>query len=241
MTRSYVIKKYLMRLVWSLGAIGFSGNVVASEPLSAKDKALIPIAAFAASGEISQLKSSLHQGLDAGLTINESKAILVQLYAYAGFPRSLNALAALMTVLDERKSQGIEDELGRTSSPFPQNQSSLEVGARNQTKLVGSEVTGALFDFSPEIDTYLKAHLFGDIFQQDVLTWKQREIATISALANMQGVNGQLGAHYRISINNDVSLAELDQFIRVLKVQCGDDVANNAQQVLDATMTDKGE
>ncbi|MCG9776523.1 carboxymuconolactone decarboxylase family protein, partial [Vibrio diabolicus] len=168
----------------------------ASEIFSDKERAIIPISAFTASGEIEKLTQSLNDGLDAGLTVNEIKEVLAQLYAYAGFPRSLNGLATFMTVLDERKSRGITDILGRESSALPNDKTSLEFGAENQTQLVGAEVKGALFDFSPQIDEYLKAHLFGDIFERDVLTWKEREIATIAALANMNGVNSQLAAHY---------------------------------------------
>lgn len=68
--------------------------------------------------------------------------MLGQLYAYAGFPRSLNALAAFMQVLEERKSNGIEDVVGPESSPLPTDKTSLEFGAENQTKLIGVEVKG---------------------------------------------------------------------------------------------------
>ena len=39
-----------------------------------------------ASSQMDKLNTALNQGLDAGLTINETKEILVQLYAYTGFP-----------------------------------------------------------------------------------------------------------------------------------------------------------
>lgn len=66
---------------------------VASETLSIRQQAIIPIAAWGAAGDMSRLAAALTQGLDAGLTVNEAKEVLVQLYAYAGFPRSLNALS----------------------------------------------------------------------------------------------------------------------------------------------------
>ena len=49
----------------------------------------IPIAAFTANGDLEKLRTALSAGLDAGLTVNEIKEILVQMYAYVGFPRSL--------------------------------------------------------------------------------------------------------------------------------------------------------
>lgn len=201
-----------------------------------KEKAIIPIAAFTASGDLDKLKISLNAGLEAGLTVNEIKELLVQMYAYTGFPRSLNGLATFMGVINERKEQGINDPQGKESNPLPTDKNSIEFGTDNQTKLVGQPVSGALFEFAPEIDQYLKAHLFGDIFQRDVLTWKERELATIAALANMQGVNPQLSAHYNISINNGITPELLTAFVAEIKAACGDDVAANAKQVLAETL-----
>ena len=44
------------------------------------------------------------------MTVNEIKEILVHLYAYAGFPRSLNGINTFMALLNERQARGIEDE-----------------------------------------------------------------------------------------------------------------------------------
>lgn len=54
--------------------------------LDNKQQAIIPIAAFAAKGDTEKLAAEIQHGLDTGLTINEIKEVLIQLYAYAGFP-----------------------------------------------------------------------------------------------------------------------------------------------------------
>jgi 4-carboxymuconolactone decarboxylase len=64
----------------------------ASDTLSARQQAFVPIAAFATAGDITKLGAALDQGLDASLTVSGAREVLVQVYAYAGFPRSLNAL-----------------------------------------------------------------------------------------------------------------------------------------------------
>lgn len=87
--------------------------------MSKKEKAIIPIAAFTASGNITKLKISLNQGLDDGLTVNEIKEVLVHIYAYAGFPRSLNGINAFIAIMDERKAQGKEDEAGPEATTLP--------------------------------------------------------------------------------------------------------------------------
>ena len=84
-----------------------------SDTLSDRQRAIVPIAAFAASGEMHKLGTALNQGLDAGLTVSDVKEVLVQVYAYAGFPRSLNALGEFMAVLDARRQRGIEDAIRR--------------------------------------------------------------------------------------------------------------------------------
>ncbi|MEH1893217.1 MAG: cupin domain-containing protein [Nostoc sp.] len=66
-----------------------AGTMNTTHALSAKQRSIIPIAAFTASGDQQKLKTALTEGLEADLTVNETKEILVQMYAYAGFPRSL--------------------------------------------------------------------------------------------------------------------------------------------------------
>lgn len=206
------------------------------QTLNAKQRAIIPIAAFTASGDLERLKPVLNEGLDAGLTVNEIKEVLVQLYAYAGFPRSLNGINTFMAVLDERGKKGIRDEIGRESGPMPTDRNSLAVGTENQTRLVGKPVSGRLYDFAPVIDQFLKAHLFGDIFQRDLLSWQDRELATVAALANIEGVNPQLQAHMTISRHNGLTPGQLRELVGVLRAKCGPKVAYNAAAVLDKVL-----
>ena len=62
--------------------------------LSTNERNLAAIAANTARGDMANLKTALNKGLDEGLSINEIKEVLTQLYAYCGFPRSLNARAS---------------------------------------------------------------------------------------------------------------------------------------------------
>jgi alkylhydroperoxidase/carboxymuconolactone decarboxylase family protein YurZ len=202
--------------------------------LEPRQQAIVPIAAHAAIGDMTGLNAALIRGLDAGLTVSDCKEILVQMYAYAGFPRSLNALSELMRVLQARKDQGIEDAPGRDAGPVPQGAALLAAGTANQTKLAGAPVKGALFDFAPAIDQYLKTHLFGDIFARDNLDWKDREIATVAALAAMSGVEPQLQAHMRLSMNVGVSAQQLRHVAQVLADTVSADASQRAQAALQA-------
>lgn len=187
-------------------------------PLSRRQQALLPIAALAALGDLPRLAPALERGLDDGLTISDIREVLVQLYAYAGFPRSLNALGAFMQVLDDRRGRGLSDDPGQEapSQPPPRGEALLQTGTATQTRLSGAPVTGPLFDFAPAIDEFLKTHLFGDIFARDNLDWPSRELATVSMLAALSGTDSQLQAHLRISRNVGLTSAQLREMARVL-------------------------
>ncbi|WP_175612882.1 carboxymuconolactone decarboxylase family protein [Fusobacterium mortiferum] len=192
-----------------------------------KDKSIVEISIFIAIGNLKELEKSVNLGLDNELTVNEIKEIMVQLYAYCGFPRSLNALGVLSNTVDERKASGKVTEVGRESTPIPSDRNSLVYGTQVQTKIVGMEVKGGIYDFAPMADRYLKAHLFGDIFGQDILDYRTRELVTVAALASMDGVNPQLQAHIGISKNVGVTGDELNGIIEVLKDKLGFEKANN--------------
>ncbi|MFY4257952.1 carboxymuconolactone decarboxylase family protein [Achromobacter xylosoxidans] len=212
----------------------------AAESLTARQQAIVPIGAFAAAGDMAKLNAALNQGLDAGMTISETKEILVQLYAYAGFPRSLNALGELMKVLEVRKQRGIQDAPGHEPShPIPKGDALLAAGKANQTKLSGGPVEGPLFDFAPVANEYLRTHLFGDIFERDNLDWQSRELATVSMLSALPGAEPQLQAHMKISLNTGLTAAQLRQLTQVLGERADADMARRANEALERQLATK--
>jgi 4-carboxymuconolactone decarboxylase len=211
---------------------------VSNTALNKKEQSIIAISAFTANGDLPKLNEELNAGLDGGLTINEIKEVLVQLYAYAGFPRSLNALNTFMSVLNTRKQKGINDPAGREPSPLPKNTSMLDFGTQMQTKLVGRPVAGEVYEFAPAIDQFLKAHLFGAIFGRDNLDWKTREIATISALAAISGVENQLRSHFNVGRYNGLTEEQLKGIVSVLRQKVGSTEGNRAGRVLGELSTD---
>lgn len=201
--------------------------------LSARQQAILPIAALAAAGDMARLGGALNAGLDAGLSISDAREVLVQLYAYAGFPRSLNALNELMRVLEARHLRGITDAPGHTPSrPIAQGEALRAAGAANQTRLVGAPVSGPVFEFAPAIDDYLKVHLFGAIFERDNLDWQSRELATVGFLSALPGAEAQLLSHMRVSMNVGLSAEQLQQVAQVLADRVGAEHAQRANAAL---------
>lgn len=201
--------------------------------LSSQQQTIPLIAAFMATSDMPNLNAALNQGLDAGLTISETREILVQLYAYVGFPRSLNALNELMTVVQVRKQRGINDAPGREPGrAVPTGDELLTAGTANQTKISGGPVKGPVFEFAPVINRFLQTHLFGDIFERDNLDWQSRELATVGALAATPGVESQLRSHMAASLRVGLSAAQLRQVIELLKKHGDAQTAERANTAL---------
>ena len=179
--------------------------------LTARETAIVDIGAWTARGAQDTLGAAFKAGFDAGLTLNEAKELVGQLYAYCGFPRALNAAGTLMKVAGEVKPT----EVSAANMPRGSlGERALPVGTANQTKLCGGPVKGALFDFHPQLDEYLKTHLFGDIFARDVLDWRTREIVTIAALAARPETEPQMKAHIAIGKVNGVTDAQAKAIVR---------------------------
>lgn len=201
------MKKFLVFLILILGmTCGENSMAVA---LNAKEKAIAEVSIYTARGDQKNLKMSLEKAFKAGVSLEELKEILVQSYAYCGFPRSLNALTTLMNLEQDRANKDVLP----AESATPIKEDSLAKGTENQTALVGTPVRGELFEFAPEIDHYLKAHLFGDIFSRNVIDWKTRELATVSMLSAREGVDSQLKSHINIAKHNGVTDEQIDEIL----------------------------
>ena len=207
-----------------------------NQPFDMKQQSIVTISAFTANGDLQNLQKSLNEGLDGGLTINEIKEVMVQLYAYAGFPRSLNGLNTFMDILKERKAKGIQDPEGKEPSSLPTGKSKLEFGTEMQTKLVGRPIKGEVYDFASAIDQFLKEHLFGDIFGRDNLDWKTREFATISALAALGGVENQLRSHFKVGMYNGLTGPQLSELVSIIESKVGTKEGEAAGAVLQSVL-----
>lgn len=206
-----------------------------NKTLSTKQKSIIPIAAFTASGNLPKLEASLIKGLDAGLTVNEIKEILVHSYAYAGFPRALNGINTFSTVMDKRKAQGIKDKIGKDATPVPADFDQNAYGHKIRNELVGRDIskrTSGYPVFTPIIDQFLVEHLFADIFYRDVLSHQERELVTIGILAAMPGTEPQLKAHLGVSMNVGLSKSQLADYVAVLRQEVSADSADRAAEAL---------
>lgn len=213
-------------------------NATDIKPLSEKQKGIVLMAAFTAKGDLEKLKPAISNGLGAGLTINECKEVFLHAYAYCGFPRSIQGLNTLMATLDERKAKGIKDAIGREATPV-NDSNKYETGWKNLAKLGGRPTDGPIEKpttgygaFSPEIDRFLKEHLFADLFSRDVLTFAERELTTISVLMALgKGVEPMLGSHLALTLKQGVTKNQLEEIFVLIEKSVSKADADAARKV----------
>lgn len=212
--------KYIIILALALSMLSAhaqTSNAMNDSRLTTRQRNLATCAALEAQGDMVRLNGALRNALDAGVTVNELKEAFSQLYAYTGFPRSLNALNLLKDVLDDRKAHGITDNDGtpwQRPSVWGDAAEALRRGTEVQTRLCGG--VPYHLDFSPQNDYYLKSHLFGDIFAGNQLTEADRELVTVAALSAMKGVDKQLESHKRGAVAMGNTAEQVEQLCRYL-------------------------
>lgn len=198
----------------------------ANKVLSPRQQAIVAIGAYTGRGDLEHLDKALTAGLDAGMTVNEIKEILVQAYAYAGFPRSLRALQTFMALLDKRKAAGINDTTGKEATPVPDMDDTTKyaLGKKNLAELSGVSADAPASGyavFAPVIDKFLKEHLFADIFDRDILSWQDRELATVSVIAGVGGVEPMAAAHMGICLHQGLTPDQLSALLNIIEINLG--------------------
>jgi alkylhydroperoxidase/carboxymuconolactone decarboxylase family protein YurZ len=232
--RTYLIA-ILSMLVYQAGQ---AQDQPATKTLSDKQKGIVQMAAFTAKGDLEKLKVAINKSLDAGMTINECKEVFLHTYAYCGFPRSIQGLNTLIAALDERKAKGINDNVGREATPV-NDTSKYETGWKNLARLGGRSTDGPIEKptsgygaFSPEIDRFLKEHLFADLFSRDLLTYAERELTTISVLIALgKGVEPMLGSHLGLTLKQGISKNQIEEVCALIEKSVSKADADAARKV----------
>ncbi len=181
---------------------------VNGQMLTERQQGLAACACLMAQGNLERLEPAVRTALDDGVTINELKEAFSQLYAYTGFPRSLNALGVLNKVLENKQANWQEGKPWTRPAEWDDAKAAYELGVKNQTQLSGRPFD---YTFCPQNDYYLKSHLFGDIFAGDQLSAADREIVTVAALSGLEGVAPQLAAHKLGAVNMGNPQALVDE------------------------------
>jgi len=102
----------------------------------------------------------------------------------------------------------------------------------------GETVVASLADIAPDFARYLVEFPFGDIYARPGLGLREREIATIAALAAMGNAQPQLKVHIAAGLNVGLSRQEIVEILIQMAVYAGFPAALNglfaAQEVFAA-------
>jgi 4-carboxymuconolactone decarboxylase len=110
------------------------------------------------------------------------------------------------------------------------SESRLERGKRALAAIdgeTGQNVVAALADIAPDFATYLIEFPFGDIYSRPGLSPRDREIATIAALAAMGNAAPQLKVHIEAGLNVGLTRDEVTEILMQMAVYAGFPAALN--------------
>lgn len=214
----------------------------ANKVLTSREQAIVAVASYTGKGDLEHLKAAFVRALEAGMTINEVNEVLIHAYAYCGFPRSLRAIQTFMRVVDERKANGINDKVGREASVITDSGNRYERG-----RDVLAEISGVSADapkagyalFAPVIERFLKEHLFADLFERDLLTYRERELATVSILAGVGGVEPMFKSHAAICLHLGIMPEQLSALLNIVETNLGKNYSEPLRIVLNQLIEKK--
>lgn len=214
----------------------------ANKVLTSREQAIVAVASYTGKGDLEHLKAAFVRALEAGMTINEVNEVLIHAYAYCGFPRSLRAIQTFMRLVDERKANGIKDKVGREASVITDSGNRYERG-----RDVLAEISGVPADapkagyalFAPVIERFLKEHLFADLFERDLLTYRERELATVSILAGVGGVEPMFKSHTAICLYLGIMPEQLSALLNIVETNLGKNYSEPLRIVLNQLIEKK--
>ena len=239
-----------LKIITTLLGVFFGCGIVTSQTpkaeqaMDSKRQHITEVAALTGKGDLDKLKIVLIDGLNDGMAVSELKEVMVHAYAYCGFPRALRGLQTLVAVLDERKAKGIEDDWGRKASPITDTRSKYERGRDILVEISGIPADAPKADYAilaPEIEVFLKEHLFADLFERDVLTYAERELTTVAVIASLgKGVEPMLKGHMGIALNVGITPDELRSVLALVEKNIGRDEADGGRLALNEVLQSQG-
>lgn len=174
------------------------GEVFSTGNLDMKTRELITCVSLTAMQQLPQLKSHVGATLNVGATPIEIREAIYQCAPVIGFPKVLNALAAMNEVFTER---GIELPLEKQETVTEENR--YEKGLAIQSPLYGDNIKATLSDLpgdmGEKVARFLTEVHYGDFYTRERLDLQTRELLTYCVLTVI-GAEDQLRLHIQANI-----------------------------------------
>lgn len=175
------------------------GEVFQTGDLTLKQREMITCITLATMQTLPQLKAHAGAALNVGVTPEELREVMYLTAPFIGFPKMLNAVAAVNEVFRER---GITLPLEAQGAVTEETRH--ETGKAIQDKLypggIASVMEGLPGDMGEDVEKFLTDYFFGEIYSRGAIDLKTRELLGYCVLATLEA-ESQLQSHYHGNIN----------------------------------------
>lgn len=174
------------------------GEVFTVGDLDKQSREMITCVTLATMQTLPQLKAHAGAALNVGVSPLQLREAMYLLAPFIGFPKTLNAIATVNGVMQER---GIALPLEPQSTTNEANRH--ERGKAIQDKLypggISQVMEGVPANMGKDVERFLTDFCFGDIYSRGTLDIATREMLTYCVLATI-GADSQLHSHYQGSL-----------------------------------------
>ncbi len=195
------------------------GDLWSRPNLSRRDRSLVVITVLATLNQLNQLRSHVQGGINHGLTRVEIDEIFIQLAAYAGFPRAIDATNTAHAAIAELQgvpaldpgapAGGQEDDV--------RNATVREVMARfNEHQPAPEAVAVDMGSFAGPAARFA----FGEVWARPQLSRRDRSFVVCTTLCT-QDKPHELRFHLQTALNHGATLDELHELLHTVLVYAG--------------------
>ena len=178
--------RILQRFIF--GEVSYTGS------LDDRMRELITVTVLVVNQTLPQLKAHVGASLNVGCTPEEIREAVYQCAPFVGFPKTLNAIAAMNEVFSER---GISLPLPDAAAVTEEDRG--KKGLALQEALYGTEIKDRYAwlpgEFAEAVPRWLTELCFSDFMTRKGLDGKTRELLTVVILAAMGGAEVQVRSH----------------------------------------------
>ena len=178
--------RILQRFIF--GEVSYTGS------LDDRMRELITVTVLVVNQTLPQLKAHVGASLNVGCTPEEIREAVYQCAPFVGFPKTLNAIAAMNEVFSER---GISLPLPDAATVTEEDR--VKKGLALQEALYGTEIKDRYAwlpgEFAEAVPRWLTELCFSDFMTRKGLDGKTRELLTVVILAAMGGAEVQVRSH----------------------------------------------
>lgn len=175
------------------------GEVFQTGKLTMKQREMITCITLASMQTLPQLKAHAGAALNVGVTPEELREVIYLTAPFIGFPKMLNAVAAVNDVLKER---GIPLPLEKQGTVTEETRH--VTGKAIQDKLypggIASVMEGLPDGMGKDVERFLTDYFFGEIYSRGAIDLQTRELLGYCVLTTLEA-ESQLLSHYHGNIN----------------------------------------